>query len=165
MTSSREAVIVGIATELLRTSGGLRLRVFSNSMRPSLRPGDIVTVQSKMPLNIVHGDVVLYGRDGRLFVHRVIGTDWGTGEQVVLTRGDALASPDPPVSGDAVLGRVVGIVRCKHKINLQAGWRALLRPLLSRTGPVLGTCFRLTAEAVRFGRVFLWCRNKPVQQL
>lgn len=156
MTNSRKALIAGLATEVLRTSGVLRLRVFGNSMRPAFRPGDILFVRRDTPLNIVQGDVVLYGREGRLFVHRVISEDWGTGAQVMTTRGDALAFSDPPLSGDTVLGRVVRIVRRNRKIDLESRWRTLLRPVLSRAGPVLGTCFRLSVEAAAFRR---WLTN------
>jgi hypothetical protein len=60
------------------------------------------------------GDVVLYARNGRLFVHRLAEM---AGEAVV-TRGDALLEPDPPVRAGDLLGRVVSIER-----GGWCGWR------------------------------------------
>lgn len=59
---------------------------------------------------ISEGDIVLFGRDRRLFVHRVV-----TGSQPqnaeIVTRGDAMPAPDPPVSESDLLGRVSFILR------------------------------------------------------
>jgi len=53
------------------------------------------------------GEIVLFRRDRRLCAHRVVGKR-GT---KILTRGDAMASPDPEVDGEELLGTVRFIVR------------------------------------------------------
>ena len=68
------------------------------------------------------GDVVLYTRNGRLFVHRLVEM---AGEAVV-TRGDALLDRDPPVGGrSAGAGRVdrAGLAQCS--MNLSFGLRVI----------------------------------------
>ena len=53
------------------------------------------------------GDVVLFSRKGRLFVHRVVEMSGGA----VVTRGDSMLDADPPVAVSDVLGRVESIER------------------------------------------------------
>ena len=53
------------------------------------------------------GDVVLFSRNGRLFVHRVVEMSGGA----VVTRGDSMLDADPPVAVSDVLGRVESIER------------------------------------------------------
>ena len=53
------------------------------------------------------GDVVLFSRKGRLFVHRVVELSGGA----VVTRGDSMLDADPPVAVSDVLGRVEAIER------------------------------------------------------
>ena len=95
----------GLASEVLRRFGALRLRVTGASMLPSIWPGDVVTIRSSRLPEVSRGDVVLFFRDGRFFVHRVLGVS----ADRLLTRGDSLPGPDPPVTSDELLGRIVSI--------------------------------------------------------
>jgi signal peptidase I len=98
-----------LASEVLRLSGKLRLCVTGWSMLPSVWPGDTLFVERASASQVTEGDIVLFGRDRRLFAHRVVrGIDKSS---KILTRGDAMPQPDPPVSDDALLGRVSLIVR------------------------------------------------------
>ena len=92
--------------EALQVSGLLRLRVRGNSMLPSLWPGDLVTIQAQPFENIRTGDIVLYSRDSRFFIHRV---QRKTG--TLVTGGDCMLVPDPPVAASQVLGSVVSVRR------------------------------------------------------
>jgi len=79
------------------------------------------------------GDVVLYIRNGRLFVHRLVEM---AGEAVV-TRGDALLGPDPPVRAGDLLGRVVSIERGGSSITVprEVGWgRRVAGAVLGQSG-------------------------------
>ena len=77
------------AADVIRRFGALRLRVNGFSMPPSIWPGDTSRVIAYRP-----GDVVLYSRNGRLFVHRVVEMSGGA----VVTRGDSMLDADPPVA-------------------------------------------------------------------
>ena len=94
-----------LAAEVLRRFGQLRLRVTGASMLPSIWPGDVVAVCSSSLNQISRGDVVLFFRDRRFVVHRVVEV---SGDRL-LTRGDSVLGPDTPVSSDELLGRVVSI--------------------------------------------------------
>jgi signal peptidase len=93
---------------LLRTPTPLVV-VMSGSMKPSLRPGDLLVVEGYRSRGPEVGDVVVYRsrRYGRVVVHRVVGVDEAEGKNILLTKGDAveLADGEPVEMGD-VLGSV-----------------------------------------------------------
>ena len=62
----------GLAEEVVRAFGEVRLRVFGTSMVPSILPGDLVLIQRANLHEISAGEVVLFLQNGRLFVHRVV---------------------------------------------------------------------------------------------
>jgi signal peptidase I len=108
--SELNAVRCELAGEVLRSSARLRLRVTGWSMLPSVWPGDILLVEPTSANEIFEGDIVLFGRSRRLFVHRVVSKGpWQNGE--IVTRGDAMPTPDPPLSERDLLGRVSSILR------------------------------------------------------
>jgi signal peptidase I len=121
------AVKCDLAAEVLRSSGNLRLRVTGSSMLPSVWPGDTLLIERVQANAICGGDLVLFGRDRRLFVHRVVSvgiadaaidaTIDGNIDATILTRGDAMPQPDPPVPGRDLLGRVSYIVRAGRLIE------------------------------------------------
>ncbi len=96
-----------LAIEVLQRFGEIRLRVTGSSMLPALWPGDVLTIERVEVSEVCPQDLVLFARDNRLFVHRLLALS-STG---VLTGGDALSAPDPPVSGEELLGRVISITR------------------------------------------------------
>ena len=80
------------AADVIRRFGALRLRVNGFSMPPSIWPGDIASVSRVVAYR--PGDVLLFSRNGRLFVHRVVEMSGGA----VVTRGDSMLDADPPVA-------------------------------------------------------------------
>jgi len=80
-----------------------------------VRPGDVLQFQSCAADLAEPGDVVLFRRAGRLVVHRVLACS----ADGVLTQGDALAQPDPPVDPSDVLGRAVGLSRRGRALSLR----------------------------------------------
>lgn len=79
-------------------------------MLPAVMPGDTLVIKRVSSGAVSKGDIVLFGRDRRFFVHRVITTGQPQNAELV-TRGDAMRSPDPPVPESDLLGRVSFIVR------------------------------------------------------
>ncbi len=97
-----------LAEEVLLSCGTLQLKVMGWSMLPTLWPGDILEIQPTETQAVCEGDIVLFRRDRRLFVHRVVGH---AGDEVVRTRGDAMPQADPPVSSREIVGKIVSIRR------------------------------------------------------
>jgi len=61
-----------LAAEVLRSYGRLRLRANGASMLPAVWPGDILHVRRQGVAEALPGDIVLFGREGRLVAHRVV---------------------------------------------------------------------------------------------
>ena len=142
------ALASGLAGEVVRTFGEVRLRVFGTSMAPSILPGDLISIQRAGLREISPGEVVLFSQKGRLFLHRVVcrvdslaqpfaaqgepfaaqgepfaaqGEPFAAqGEALLITRGDRLGHNDPPVSSSELLGRVISIERDGRQIESTA---------------------------------------------
>jgi signal peptidase I len=106
-----------LASELLRTSGSLRLRVTGWSMLPAVWPGDTLVIERAESGSVSEGDIVLFGRDGRFFAHRVVAKSSPAADAQLLTRGDANPQADPLVSDRDLLGKVTSIVRNGKRIE------------------------------------------------
>lgn len=100
-----------LATQVLRTWGTLRLRVTGLSMLPTLWPGDVLTFQFHDFGEAQPGELVLYLRDERFFVHRVVRKSEVADGTFLITRGDCMGKDDPPVPASNLLGKVSGIQR------------------------------------------------------
>lgn len=100
-----------LSAELLQRGERLSLRVNGSSMLPSLFPGDLLTFRRCAPEEIVVGDIVLFMREGRCFVHRVAERMAGAASPRLRTRGDALPACDAPLVETEVLGRLAVVER------------------------------------------------------
>jgi len=123
------ALKCGLAAEVIRASGRLRLRVLGTSMLPAIWPGDVLDIEAAPLDELSPGAIAVFQRDGRVWAHRVIRNSRAT----LLTRGDALAQDDPPVLPEHLLGRVVSVVRGRSRIIPAASLTSrqrLLRSLL-----------------------------------
>ncbi|MGA8501466.1 MAG: hypothetical protein WB683_07955 [Candidatus Sulfotelmatobacter sp.] len=109
-----------LASEVLRSFGGLRFKATGWSMLPSVWPGDTLVVERVSPDQVRVGDVMLVGRDGRLCAHRVVSVDEGCRSPRWITQGDSNLAPDQPVSRDELLGRVPCLIRSGKLIAVRA---------------------------------------------
>jgi signal peptidase I len=107
---AREQRKCSLAAELLQSSGKLKLRATGASMLPTLWPGDLLTIQYSDFDQVKQGDVVLFLRQGRFFVHRVL-SKTRLGHEFLITRGDCMPQADRPVRPGELLGRVTKIER------------------------------------------------------
>lgn len=112
-----------LAAEVLKSYRELRLRVTSSGALPAIWPGDILSTRPCVTAEAGLGDIVLFTRHSRLFAHRVISR---SGECLV-TRGDGVPEPDPPVQPCELIGRVFEIVRqgktLRPRLKLSLGGR------------------------------------------
>jgi signal peptidase I len=121
--------------EKIRAHGSACFRVLGMSMFPWIRPGDFVFVRRSLLATASPGNVVLFERDDRLFVHRVLRrlkTDPSVGiNSMIVTKGDALDGEDSPVSPAEFLGRVTRIHRGLRHIDLESAGHIYLGRLLA----------------------------------
>jgi len=114
----REGVVLSLASEVLRISGGLRFAALGASMVPTIFPGDILIIRRETARSTRCGDVVLFLREGRFCAHRLVKKAEEAGRISLVTRGDALAKDDPPLDESELLGRVAAVVRGRKRIEL-----------------------------------------------
>jgi signal peptidase I len=106
-----DEVRCGLAAEALRSWGTLQLRATGISMLPTLWPGDLLTIHSLRPEQAKIGEIVLYMRQGRFFIHRVASRDATLDETPLITRGDCMSEDDSPVGRHELLGRITEVRR------------------------------------------------------
>jgi signal peptidase I len=139
----------GLVQEVVHNYGEVRLRVFGMSMVPAVLPGDHVLIQRALLEEILPGEIAVFLRLGRLFVHRVVerklmkvATD-GNEELCLITRGDRQRDCDLPVYSSELLGRVVFIERDRREIKVAPGRATRL------TARVLQTSDKVTSLYLR----------------
>ena len=98
---------VELVVDVLGRFGEARLRVVGSSMLPAIWPGDVLTIR-RCPMREVRcGDVAVFVRDDRVFVHRIIAHH----DSYLVTQGDSLPAADPPVTQAELVGVAVRLVR------------------------------------------------------
>ena len=104
---AKAAVATSLVMEVLARDGEAWVREATLSMSPLIRPGDEVCLVRPDPGHINRGALIACQRAEGLVLHRVLArTDAG-----VVTKGDALASPDPPVGWGQVVAGVAALRR------------------------------------------------------
>jgi signal peptidase I len=120
----------------MRLQGSVCLRLLGGSMTPWIRSGDLVFIKRYDFERVSAGDVILFERDGRLFVHRMTGREETVraDERVVrlITKGDALDGLDAPVSAGEFRGRATRIHRGHRHIDLESFNRIVLGRIVAR---------------------------------
>ena len=114
----KENAFTALAEEIVRSFGEVRLRLLGTSMAPALLPGDVVSVRRAKLDEISVGEIVLFARAGRFFVHRVVSTCTASVMPSLITQGDRLGHDDPPVNSCEFLGRIVSIERGNRKVGI-----------------------------------------------
>lgn len=109
-----------LVAEIAKRFGEARFRAIGASMMPTIRPGDILTIQSDGAECLNPGQIVLFQRDGSLVAHRILEI---AGEQV-RTRGDSVGNADTPITKSEIVGRVVSVTRRGRSVPFHPGfWR------------------------------------------
>ena len=88
VTTKAHGIKCELAAEILRSTGKLRLQVKGWSMLPAVMPGDTLVVESVTGDDIATGEIILFHRERRFFVHRVVHKS--EDKLQLLTRGDAM---------------------------------------------------------------------------
>ncbi len=103
-------------------------------MYPTIRDGEMITVEPAIPSQVKRGDILLHSNTRRVIAHRVVRI---ARRKVVLDsptsvpgiffilRGDASSVCDEPVDPVQVLGKVVSVERNGQLIALDS-WKSML---------------------------------------
>jgi signal peptidase I len=133
-------------SEKIRTNGSACFRVLGQSMFPWIRSGDFVFVR-RCPFEAASvGQVILYERERRLFVHRVIrrlaNNSTGPSGLLLVTKGDALDGKDAPVNESEFLGRIIRIHRGRRHVDMEFLGRVLFGKILALFSPASFLLYR-----------------------
>jgi hypothetical protein len=151
------AEFAALATEILDRGKKLHFRARGVSMGPFIRHGDVVEIQAVDPARVRHGDVILFqDREGHVFAHRVLRLVRADEREVLITKGDALAQCDGPVSTGQLLGRVMAVERGRRRIRLDRFplrflgllWTGLWRHFGLLLGAALGLHYQARSQSV-----------------
>lgn len=117
--------------QVLRDNVAVRFRAFGTSMEPTIKDGDLVTLQ---PVNRQPrlGDTVAcrHPETGKLVVHRVVRKS----DQTYTIKGDTNHAVDGVVSKEDIMGLVGRIERSGRKVRFGLGPERRLIALASRLG-------------------------------
>ena len=130
-----------LAAEALRRSGRLRLQVRGESMLPALWPGDLVEIAACSLNDVERDEIVLAFREGRFFLHRFLAQHERDG---FLTCGDSMPGPDPVFQSDALLGKLMHVVREGQTVS------APVRPWSRVVGMFFCHCSSACRAVLRF---------------
>lgn len=105
------AELLAVADLWKRTGRTVEARFTGASMEPAIASGSRLRLACGS--SVAPGDVAAFVHDGHVFVHRVL----AVAPPLVLTRGDALVIPDPPLPLARVFARV-------EAVQQGTGWHA-----------------------------------------
>lgn len=118
--------------DALRTRGRVLLKTYGSSMQPWVRPGDISIVRKATIENVRRGDLVLFRRHHRLFVHRIVDERVAFGVRRISAKGDAHPEADGWLENEELLGRVVSIFRGNRRIPLETSSQLALGRVIAQ---------------------------------
>jgi len=133
---------------VLADRDGLTFRADGTCMYPTIRPGDVLHIQSCNAADVSVGDIAVCRRPRYLFSHRVIAKGSEAGRAYIVTRPDrARNKDDGPTFDENLLGVVVAMKRNGRSVPLRQD---------TRFWPVRRYfALRLTLIETRL-RAFLW---------
>jgi hypothetical protein len=122
--------------------------VSGKSMKPLLSPGMNVVVDHNRD-SVKKGDIILYLRNNRLILHRIVQVIVQEDGNLFLTKGDSSMSFDKPlVNQDEIIGVVNSILKDKRTIDLKKWqWRCISR--------VITACSSFTGTLAGYISIFL----------
>jgi hypothetical protein len=104
---------------VLADRDGVTFRAQGTCMHPTVRPGDVLRIQSRAAAQADIGDIAVCRGDGFLFSHRVIAKGERDGRSFIVTRPDRTeVGSDAPTFDDDLLGVVIAITRNGKPVSL-----------------------------------------------
>jgi len=141
---SPQHLFLDVSTELLERGHSVRFQAPGQSMHPTIKEGETITVEPVEPPAVRTGDIILYRTKTGVIAHRVIRieqkatsseaifkAEWPilkgrpspsqssslSPQHLFLLRGDASVNCDRQVEGGQILGKVVSVERNGRSID------------------------------------------------
>ncbi|GAB4580756.1 MAG: hypothetical protein Fur0022_34980 [Anaerolineales bacterium] len=119
-----------LAIDLAAQAPALRLRITGSSMAPLLQDGEAIILQPIAWKALQPGDIIAFRHIHDTITHRIISIN----PQGITTLGDNLRKPDPFLSPDALLGRVIALEKNGHIKSLSTGAWPSFHRFLAKLG-------------------------------
>ncbi|MFC2086177.1 signal peptidase I [Bacteroidota bacterium] len=103
---------------LLDEGKTLKITVTGISMSPFLKEGDLIYIKKFNPERYQIGDVVVFKKDDKYIVHRLISFKTTNSRKYAQTKGDSVLKFDMPVDITEILGKVCLVKRAYRMIDL-----------------------------------------------
>ncbi len=84
----------------------LRLNVRGDCMRDVIANGACIHIKKSC---YWPGDIIVFVASERIVMHRLIGAYWRGGRLKLLTQADHGRFPDPALTGDRIIGKVISV--------------------------------------------------------
>ena len=99
-----------MAQDVLKQGCCIKFRAYGDSMVPTIRNGDMLTVEPKKEGDLNPGDIIFYRHsESKYTAHRLIAKIIANKGETLITRGDNQNYTDMPISPEQVLGKVVNM--------------------------------------------------------
>ncbi len=150
------AVRCELVSQVLRSSGTLRLQVAGWSMLPTIWPGDMLVIEPVNKGDVCEGDIVLFSNGRQFVAHRLVTNKDAHADGRFQAQGDAVACADFPMTGSDLIGRVALILRNGKCIEPS--------PTLRFRERAVGCLMKRSTFAARVvARVHRWCHTSQSQ--
>lgn len=123
-------VLTSLYEELLLKNGELLLTACSGSMAPLIRIGDKVKVNTTSAEAIGFGDIIVFRKEDKLVIHRVVTKGKFDRQPFFLQKGDRSSFPSR-IPAECVLGKVSEIHKPSRCIRLNSRKGRFLNFLLA----------------------------------
>ncbi len=134
LSSNPFCLFTDVTIGLLRQGYGVRFYAKGWSMHPTIRDGELITVEPVIPSQVKRGDILLHYNGRSVIAHRVVrmakrmfllNSHTAAINASFILRGDASSTCDGPVDADQILGKVVSVERNGRLIDLDS-WKSVL---------------------------------------
>ena len=136
--NERDMQLITLVREGLSKGISFKFKVQSDSMRPFIMKGDIVTVDSSEMRRLKTGDVILFQSGSLMIVHRMLFKYLSSGNDTLRTKGDAAPRMDAPIDSSMLLGRVREVERSGVRLNLDNVLFRTLSLVIAAFSPLSG---------------------------
>lgn len=127
---SSQRLFIEVSTELLRQGQRVRFKAPGQSMHPTIREGEAITVKPAAASAVRKGDIILYSFKRGFIAHRVRRILRGrAGSPCFITRGDASDAAECAVAAKQVLGKVISVERGGRSIDIYSRKVKIIRML------------------------------------
>ena len=159
--SEKESLEMELMRETLERGKKLRFRALGSSMFPTIRGGDIITLEPAELGSIRLGDLLFFQNKGQFFLHRLIKKQQINGDPFFVTRGDNLPLPDLPFKPSQVRGKAVMLERGNRTIKFDSLFNRYFNRLMAIISPLVYFFLRIAVKSFRIiSRLSLYFSSK-----